>query len=160
VSRDETRYLKIQGGDAERYRNANEFRYRPVLPTPHFVANATEPEWNDIAAVPKPSSSAGTGKRPPAVHQRKEVDNNEIVDVVVRNETTKKGGLTFDIGLTKQVGVLATSKTLPEELRLPGTKLKMRVRSGGKTPQLEWIDPSAPPPAAPPKPKGGGARHK
>jgi CRISPR-associated protein (TIGR03986 family) len=161
-AREDTRYLMIQGRDDKRYEKGKEFAARPVLPTPHFVANINEPEWNDMALRSSPPSSAGHAKSPVISVQRREVDNNEIVDVVVRDEKTKKGGLTFDIAVTKQVGVLdpASYQTLPEDLRAPGTKLKLRVKRGGSTPQLEWIDPNAPPPAPPTKGKSGGPRRK
>lgn len=114
------------------------WRRRPVLP----LASEVEPR-----AVTSPQGP------------RTEVQVGETVDVVVRSDHGKENRPKFDIGRTKQMGVLHPSSwdKLPPDLNVPGTKLKLKVRSGGQTPQLEWIDPDAPPAEPPkPKPRGGG----
>jgi CRISPR-associated protein (TIGR03986 family) len=65
----DTRYMLIEGGDSQRYApdksgNGNEFRSRPVLPTPHRVAERVEPSWPDNPA--RPGTAPGRGTSPKA----------------------------------------------------------------------------------------------
>jgi hypothetical protein len=60
---EETRYLQIQNGDASRYPvdrqgKVNEYRSRPVLPTPHAVAGRPEPAWPTDPPRPAPPEGA------------------------------------------------------------------------------------------------------
>jgi len=54
---EETRYMQIEGGDgrrfpADRQGKVNEFRERPVLPSPHKVVGRKEPDWKGITPQP------------------------------------------------------------------------------------------------------------
>ncbi len=40
-----TRAMRIEGGDTKRFGKDNEFKDRPVLPSPHYVAGKPEPPW-------------------------------------------------------------------------------------------------------------------
>ncbi|GIX46060.1 MAG: hypothetical protein KatS3mg131_0271 [Candidatus Tectimicrobiota bacterium] len=72
-SRDATRYMVIEGGDATRYPkdnrgNVNEFRTRPVLPTPHAVAGRTEPAWPPDPPQPRSAGGSVGVPTPPSSH--------------------------------------------------------------------------------------------
>ncbi len=71
-SAEETRYMQIEGGDAGRFPKdkqgkVNEFRERPVLPSPHKVVGKTEPNWKGITPQPgEPPEALAKGPEPPA----------------------------------------------------------------------------------------------
>lgn len=65
-----TRAMVIENGDGNRFRadkknnTVNEFRTRPVLPTPHAVAGASEPHWPPDGRTTERASRSSA--RPPA----------------------------------------------------------------------------------------------
>jgi len=99
-SAEETRYMQIEGGDdrrfpADRQGKVNEFRERPVLPSPHKVMGKTEPNWKGItpqpgeppealAKVPEPPASA-----PPVKPAVKPVDKGQTRTGVLHRSKEK-----------------------------------------------------------------------
>jgi len=97
---EETRYMQIEGGDdrrfpADRQGKVNEFRERPVLPSPHKVAGKSEPNWKGItpqpgeppealAKVPEPSAPA-----PPVRPAVKPVDKGQTRTGVLHRSKEK-----------------------------------------------------------------------
>jgi len=68
----DTRYMQIEGGDADRFPadkqgKVNEFRERPVLPSPHKVVGKTEPGWKGVTPQSgKPAEALTEAPEPPA----------------------------------------------------------------------------------------------
>jgi hypothetical protein len=131
---EETRYLKVIGFDKGRFGDTNEYRRKPVLPTPHFIAEKPEP-WD---AAPSPRSAALPGTS---------LKTGSIVQATIQEEKTKSGGVKLTIEPTGESAVLH-----PKSAPLPDTaaKLSFRVESTGTTPHLSYVDPAAPPPPTPP----------
>ena len=71
-SSEETRYMQIEGGDATRFPpdkqgKVNEFRERPVLPSPHKVVGKAEPSWKGATPQPgKPPETSTNAQKVPA----------------------------------------------------------------------------------------------
>ena len=92
--------MQIEGGDdrrfpADRQGKVNEFRERPVLPSPHKVMGKTEPNWKGItpqpgeppealAKVPEPPASA-----PPVKPAVKPVDKGQTRTGVLHRSKEK-----------------------------------------------------------------------
>ncbi|MGI6618428.1 MAG: TIGR03986 family CRISPR-associated RAMP protein [Bacillota bacterium] len=62
---EQTRYMVIKGGDVARFGHKNEFRDRPVLPTPHWVAGKAEPNWENDQPKPAVTGKGGRKDKPP-----------------------------------------------------------------------------------------------
>jgi len=62
---EQTRYMVIKGGDVARFGHKNEFRDRPVLTTPHWVAGKAEPNWENDQPKPAVTGKGGRKDKPP-----------------------------------------------------------------------------------------------
>jgi CRISPR-associated protein (TIGR03986 family) len=68
----DTRYMQIEGGDASRFAadrqgKVNEFRERPVLPSPHRVVGKPAPGWKGVTPQSgKPAEALTKAPEPPA----------------------------------------------------------------------------------------------
>jgi CRISPR-associated protein (TIGR03986 family) len=151
---EETRYNKIEKGDAVRYGTQKEFSDRPVLPTPHGVMNRDDPWKGDhpppdppqppdvehgqgAAGGPKaPRKGAAGGRQvppkpqPPRTNREPaELEVGKPVLCRLTDKTTKKGGQIWEIvGPGGEAVIHKDSKPLPEGV-VPGAELKMLVKA-------------------------------
>jgi CRISPR-associated protein len=135
-----------------RYLSLDEFRRKPVLPTPHFVAKLDEP-WKNHTEVAGSTSTKEplktvTGVAPVTAGMKseapKEVTTGMIVDGILLSEKTNAKGSKFRIIQTGQIAILhPKSPQLPSDTA-EGATLKFRVGTPGKPPQLFYLDPISP----------------
>lgn len=157
---EDTRYLKIEGGDAKRFKSPNEYKERAVLPTPHAVQRDTarEPDWPPdppVAAQPEPESpkpattpvhalpAPPTPARTPTPHT---VRSGETVLCEVLPVRTKKGAPRFLLLADGKQGVLHPTSPPPPDL-VAGARVRLVVVATGREYMLRWMD-------QPPAPEG------
>lgn len=161
-----TRTMSIEGGDASRFRadsrgKVNEFRDRPVLPTPHAVAGRPEPAWPGEKPMPSRDVALSESSRrspaaqvlleklstprtapakpipvPPTKPPGPAVGTRVRVEVLA--EKTKKGGLMFQIIGTNQKGVMHPQSAAPPDAS-PGARLELVVMAGGAMFQFKYV---------------------
>ncbi len=119
-----TRYMAIEGGDAQRFPadrrgRVNEFRSRPVLPSPHGVAGLSEPGWQ--GDLPRPGAGSGAAPEAPAQQARRPPAGRELprshdrVKAELLPEKTKKGGWRAKHVGTGIAGHIQNSVEVPPE---------------------------------------------
>ena len=149
-----TRSMRIERGDPTRFRadnggKVNEFKDRPVLPSPHKVAGKEEPTWGGDTPSPAGAVVQREVVRPRAAPVRVEPTRvapvqatgpkvGATVAVEVLPETTKKGGAKFSVVGTCWKGVLHPRSAKPPDLT-PGVKLELVVVTGGADLQLKYV---------------------
>lgn len=146
----ETRYMKIEGGDPALYPKdkqgkVNEFRTRPVLPTPHAIVGGRGPRWGtDEPNWPRPPPEPAATSAP-AAHGKKETSTSRKTAGASANKPhelekdrsyqaivhgTKKRRLEVYIELANDrdaFGMVENSEEVPEFLRSPGTRINVLV---------------------------------
>jgi len=104
------------------------------------------PFWKDRCVLPdpggvldRPRGGAATGRRgetdPPV--KKDPLQPGTVVQAVVLEEKTKKGGWRFQLKGTELNAVLHPQSPEPADLE-PGRELQLKVKAGGTTPQLTW----------------------
>lgn len=145
--RAETRYMVIENGDGNRYPvdrqgKVNEFRERPVLPTPHAVAGVVEPPWPDDAPTPASGDGMPAALRGTAADGRVGRTNaprsaqtlsagvkaGDTVEVVLLEEKTKKGGWKARHEPSGLAGPVHNSGDVPATLKA-GDRVRLVVAS-------------------------------
>jgi hypothetical protein len=104
------------------------------------------PFWKERRVLPDPAGvlnpprggpgGSGGGPQPPPV-QEDAVKPGEVVRVVVLPERTKKGGWRFQVHGSEITAVLHPRSPEPPNLE-PDRELRLKVETGGTTPQLVW----------------------
>ncbi len=151
----ETRSMRIERGDRARFGDPNEFKKRPVLPTPHAVVGAAEPAWSGtppVLAAQEPSGSGKDRPRSPAPAAAKAtappaqaaaaVRAGDSVDCQVLAEQTKKGGPRFRVLANGKRGVLHPKSAVPGDLKA-GETIRLVVATTGTEYTLRWTGPAA-----------------
>lgn len=111
------------------------WKKRRVLPDPDGVLHPKEP--GSAPAPKKPERTRTDPPKPPAPQKKDPVKPGDQVQVVVLEEKTKKGGWKFQVQGNEIKGVLHPQSPEPPDLE-PGKTLRLQIKTGGATPQLEW----------------------
>ena len=134
---EDTRYMVIEGGDGQRVRadtqgRVNEYRERPVLPSPHKVAGTEEPPWEEDP--PHPGSGRDRSSGAPPRQQKRAASGPSLpssgdrVEAVLSEKLTNKGGWRAEHVETNLSGPIHNTSDVPSDKK-PGDTLHLLVAS-------------------------------
>jgi len=119
----ETGYKRPQD---EREKFPRFWKERTVLPDP-----------GGVLKPPRAGGGTGGGGSPPAPVKKDALKPGAVVQAIVLEEKTKKGGWRFQVKGTETKAVLHPQSPEPPDLE-PGREVRLKIRTGGTTPQLAW----------------------